>query len=283
MIPAWVVPLLRCPVCRDGMLDQGAEVVRCSSCERTYPCEPVARLVPADAPLFLPHRVGTRERIEGRLAQFEASGWIGDAMIREVAPGAAVLSVGEGCGEMLVRLATSFPRLNFVGVDISRDRVEIATALKEQRSLDNAWFCVADATCLPFAPGAFEVGYIRGVLHVLPSPEAALGELRRVLRTRLLVDRLANRPFFALWSWLLQQYENVRAAFQHRPSDRGIWQSVVETLQTGTYWPLWRYRVWFRQDRSARILATTLLIWERPRHIPVLGWLGIAGSIDVQL
>ena len=283
MIPRWVLPLLRCPVCREGALRPADTAVRCGSCARTYPCDTVARLVPADSPLWLAHRIGTRAQVDARLAQLEASGWIGDAMIRDVRPGATVLSVGEGCGEMLVRLATRFPRVYFVGTDISRDRVEMATALKDQRALENAWFCVADAMCLPFAAGAFEVGYVRGVLHVLPSPEAALTELRRVLRTRLLVDRLANRPFFALWSWLLQQFENVRAMLQHRPSDRGIWQSVVETLQTGTYRPLWRYRAWFRQDRSARVRATSLLIWERPRHIPVLGWLGIAGSIDVRL
>jgi ubiquinone/menaquinone biosynthesis C-methylase UbiE len=227
--------------------------------------------------------MGTRAQVEARLSQLESTGWIGDEMIRHLPAGSAVLSVGEGCGEMLVRLASAFPRVKFVGTDISRDRVEMATALKQDRGLDNAWFCVADATCLPFGADAFEAGYVRGVLHVLPSPEAALLELRRVLRSRLLVDRLANRPFFAIWSWLLQQFENVRAVMQHRPSDHGIWQSVLETLQTGTYWPLWRYRVWFQQDRSARVRAKSLLIWERPRHLPVIGWVGIAGSIDVHL
>src|SRR5207244_1940542 len=183
-----------------------------------------------------------------------------------VPAGAVVLSVGEGFGEMLVRLATRYPDRCFVGTDLSAARVEKASELVQQRRLANAWVCVADATNLPFAPHAFEVGYTRGVLHILPDPLLALEEMRRVLRTRLLVDRLANRPFFAVWFWLLQRYENVRALIQRRPADPGIWESVVETLEAGTYWPLWRYRRWFRQDRSATVHATSFLIWERSTH-----------------
>jgi ubiquinone/menaquinone biosynthesis C-methylase UbiE len=240
-------------------------------------------LTPNAPAAWLPHRDRTFGQMEDQIAQIDRRGWIGDAMIASLPPGVAVLSVGEGFGEMLVRLATRYPDRYFVGTDLSAERVGKAIELVRKRGVANAWLCVADATNLPFAPDAFEAGYIRGVLHILPEPLPALAEMRRVLRTRLLVDRLANRPFFALWFWLLQRYENVRALIQRRPADPAIWQSVVETLATGTYWPLWRYRRWFREDRGATVRASTFLIWERPTHRPIIGWLGTGGAIDVRL
>ena len=282
-VPAWVLPHLRCPRCSTGELRARDAALRCESCAAEFPCDGVPRLIKGDARAWNPHRTPSRARIDEHLRHLEATGWIGDAMIDGVPAGDLVLSVGEGCGEMLVRLATRRPDRYFVGTDISVDRVANATELAARRGLRNVWFCVADATRLPFAAHAFEAGYTRGVLHVLPDPESALAEMRRVLRSRLLVDRLANRPFFALWFWLLQRYENLRARVQRRAPDPGIWQSVVETLETGTYRPLWRYRAWFRRDRAARVRATSLFIWETPTHRPVLGWLGIGGAIDVRL
>jgi len=43
------------------------------------------------------------------MAQLDRRGWIGDAMHESLAPGATVLSVGEGFGELLVRLAGRLP------------------------------------------------------------------------------------------------------------------------------------------------------------------------------
>jgi SAM-dependent methyltransferase len=240
-------------------------------------------LAPNGPARWIPNRIRTLAQTEEQGRLIERRGWIGDDMIAALPQGAVVLSVGEGFGEMLVRLAARRPDCRFVGTDLSADRVERAMQLAEKCRLDNVWFCVADATNLPFANRTFEAGYTRGVLHILPEPLVALGELRRVLRARLLVDRLANRPFFALWFWLLQRYENVRALLQGRPADRGIWQSVVETLESGTYWPLWRYQRWFRQDRRATVRATSLLIWERGTHRPIIGWIGVGGAIDVDL
>lgn len=282
-LPPWVVPLLQCPACRDGALRERASAAQCERCGRQFPTEGMAILTPVAPAAWNPKRDRTLAQMEQQITQIERRGWIGDAMIAGVPPGAAVLSVGEGFGEMLVRLAARYPDRYFVGTDLSAARVRKAIELVRKRGVGNAWLCVADATNLPFVPRAFEAGYTRGVLHILPDPLAALTELRRVLRTRLLVDRLANRPFFALWFWLLQRYENVRARIQRRPADPGIWEGVLETLETGTYWPLWRYRRWFREDRRATVRATSFLIWERPTHRPIIGWLGTGGAIDVRL
>lgn len=282
-LPAWVVPLLQCPACRAGTFRECGNVAQCGRCGWQAATDGTPILAPDGPAPWIPKRDRTLAQMEDQVALIERRGWIGDSMVAALPRGTVVLSVGEGFGEMLVRLAMRHVDCFFVGTDLSAHRVGRAIALADRRGVRNAWFCVADAANLPFAAGAFEVGYTRGVLHILPDPVPALTELRRVLRARLLVDRLANRPFFALWFWLLQRYENVRALFQRRPADPGIWESVVETLETGTYWPLWRYRRWFRQDRRAIVRATSFLIWERASHRPIIGWLGVGGAIDVRL
>lgn len=47
---------------------------------------------------------------------------------------------------------------------------------------DNLSFEVADAMALPYGDGAFDVVIIANALHVMPEPEKALLEIRRVLK-----------------------------------------------------------------------------------------------------
>lgn len=46
----------------------------------------------------------------------------------------------------------------------------------------NLRFEVADATALPYEDNSFDVVLIANALHVMPNPEKALEEIRRVLR-----------------------------------------------------------------------------------------------------
>jgi ubiquinone/menaquinone biosynthesis C-methylase UbiE len=46
----------------------------------------------------------------------------------------------------------------------------------------NLTFEVADAMNLPYADGSFDAVLIANALHIVPDPEKALGEIRRVLR-----------------------------------------------------------------------------------------------------
>jgi SAM-dependent methyltransferase len=208
--------------------------------------------------------------------------WIGDRWINELPDGSICLSVGEGYGDIALRVARRRPGLRVVATDLSAGRLAHARDLQRRLGIDNVWFAVADLTNLPFVDGAFDAGYARGVLHIVPDPASAVRELGRVLRRRLFVDQLANRPFFVLWFWLLQRVEVLRAWAQGRAPNRGIWQDVVNTLAGGgTYRTLWGYRRWFHGARRTRLRANCLFIWETERHRPVLGWMGYAGGIDV--
>jgi SAM-dependent methyltransferase len=280
-VPGWVVPLLRCPRCRGPLEPRTA--LTCLACGTSYPLEPAPLLVRDPAALRGWGAPVADEILERRCAEFRARSWIGDAMIDGLEPGVPVLSVAEGHGEMTLRLAARRPDVRFVGSDFAPERVAWAQGAARRRGLDNVWFCVADATSLPFADAAFPVGYARGLLQVFRDPAPAIAELRRVLRTRLLVDQLGNRPFLVLWFWLFQQVEHVRARVHGRAPNRRIWAEIQETLPAlGAYWPLWRYRRWFHDAREARVLANTLFVWETGRHRPILGWLGYGGAIDVR-
>jgi SAM-dependent methyltransferase len=210
--------------------------------------------------------------------------WVGDSLVEDLPEASTCLSVGEGYGQIALRIAQHRPDLRVIAIDLSLVRLAHARVLQRRLGIENVWFGVADVTNLPFVDGAFEAGYARGVLHIVPDPRSAVHELRRVLRSRLFVDQLANRPFFALWFWLLQRYENLRARLQRRPPERGIWQDVVDTTSgPGTYRSLWGYRRWFAGARKTRVRANCLFIWETGRHRPILGWTGYAGGIDVWL
>lgn len=208
--------------------------------------------------------------------------WIGDDMIARLPTGSVVLSVGEGYGELALRLAERHPELYFIGSDLAPERIEWASIMRERCGLENVWFCVADATRLPFVDEAFEAGYARGLLQ-FHDHVSAITELRRVLRARLIVDQLGNRPFFAMWFWLFQRYEHLRARLRGQAPNTRIWGEVEETLaKSVTYWPLPRYRRWFAWARQVRVRANCVFVWETGRHHPVLGWLGYAGALDVR-
>jgi ubiquinone/menaquinone biosynthesis C-methylase UbiE len=211
--------------------------------------------------------------------------WIGDSFIDGLPAGATCLSVGEGWGDIALRAALRRPDIQIVAVDLSDSRMAHAREVQRRLGVGNVWFAVADVMSLPFVDDAFDAGYARGVLHIVPDPTAAVAELTRVLRQRLLVDQLANRPFFALWFWLLQRYEVGRAWAQGRPPDRAIWQGTADTIARSgrSYRSLRGYRRWFSSARQTRVCANSVFIWETPRHQPILGWAGCAGAIDVWL
>ena len=57
----------------------------------------------------------------------------------------------------------------------------IETALKAKNP-ENLSFEVADATSLRFEDNSFDVVVIANALHIIPNPEKALAEIRRVLK-----------------------------------------------------------------------------------------------------
>ena len=97
-------------------------------------------------------------------------------------PGQRALDVGCGPGSISVGLAEAIAPGELRGIDTEPSQVDLATRAAADRKLTNAEFSVADVRAMPFADGSFDVVHCGDLLAFIPDTEAALGEIRRVLK-----------------------------------------------------------------------------------------------------
>jgi ubiquinone/menaquinone biosynthesis C-methylase UbiE len=88
-----------------------------------------------------------------------------------------VLELACGTGQLTFRLAESAGR--WEATDFSERMV--AEAVKHPHS-QNLRFTVRDATNLPYPDHSFDAVLIANALHIMPEPDKALYEIRRVLK-----------------------------------------------------------------------------------------------------
>lgn len=88
-----------------------------------------------------------------------------------------VLELACGTGILSVQLAGNVKMLE--ATDFSEEMIKQA---KQKCHSSRLHFSVQDATALPYAPETFDVVIISNALHIMPSPEKALAEIRRVLK-----------------------------------------------------------------------------------------------------
>jgi ubiquinone/menaquinone biosynthesis C-methylase UbiE len=104
--------------------------------------------------------------------------------LRALAPGMRVLDAGCGPGAITLGLARSVsPRGSCVGVDREPSQIVLAHEAAARAGLSGVAFEVASIYDLPFADGSFDGVLSHAVFEHLARPAAALGELRRVLRS----------------------------------------------------------------------------------------------------
>ena len=96
--------------------------------------------------------------------------------------GARALDGGCGSGAMARLLAAHHPAAEVVGIDLNPDYVIYARDRAAREGLRNLTFETGDLQALPLADASFDVVWSQNVLFFLPRPDAAVGELRRVLR-----------------------------------------------------------------------------------------------------
>ena len=97
--------------------------------------------------------------------------------IGEVAQGKDVLELATGPGMIARHIATS--AASVTATDFAPKMIETARKAKNPENLS---FEVADATSLRFEDKSFDVVVIANALHIIPNPEKALAEIRRVLK-----------------------------------------------------------------------------------------------------
>ena len=113
-------------------------------------------------------------------------------MVAAAGEGRPATVLDAGCGEGVVTewLRDGLPGARVVGVDASNDALREAS-----ERVPEASFEPGDVQALPFADGSFDLVVCTEVLEHVADPRAALVELRRVSRGRVVVT-VPHEPFF---------------------------------------------------------------------------------------
>lgn len=99
-------------------------------------------------------------------------------MKRTLSRNMTILELACGTGLLSVQLAGSVKMLE--ATDFSEDMIKQARAKAHSSRLH---FSVQDATALPYASETFDAVIISNALHIMPNPEKALSEIRRVMKS----------------------------------------------------------------------------------------------------
>ena len=98
-------------------------------------------------------------------------------LIRPVVKARTVLELAAGTGliaKNIVRAANH--------IEVTDASEEMITEAKRNNRSAKLHFSVWDMFCLPYADKSFDVVIVSNALHIVPQPEKALAEIRRVLK-----------------------------------------------------------------------------------------------------
>ena len=98
-------------------------------------------------------------------------------LLRPVVRRKTVLELATGTGLIAKHIVNAAAHIE--ATDASAEM--IAEAKRDNRST-KLHFSVQDMFCLPYANGSFDVVIVSNALHIVPHPEKALAEIRRVLK-----------------------------------------------------------------------------------------------------
>jgi len=129
-----------------------------------------------------PHPFITRERLSELL---------------EPRPGERLLEVGPGTGYYSLPVAGRLaPGGSLDILDVQQEMLDHTLRRASEAGIENIAATLADARELPFDDGSFDGAYLVTVLGEIPDQDAALRELRRVVRPggRIVVGELFGDP-----------------------------------------------------------------------------------------
>ena len=99
------------------------------------------------------------------------------ALIRPVVKAKTVLELATGTGLIAKHIVNAAAHIE--ATDAS---AEMITEAKRGNRSAKLHFSVQDMFCLPYADGSFDAVIVSNALHIVPQPEKALREIRRVLK-----------------------------------------------------------------------------------------------------
>jgi ubiquinone/menaquinone biosynthesis C-methylase UbiE len=142
-----------------------------------------------------PHPFITRERLRETL---------------EPQPGERVLEIGPGTGYYTLELAEWVrPDGEVEILDIQQEMLDHTTQRAGERGISNVRATRGDAQALPYDDDSFDAAILTSTLGEIPDQDAALGEVRRVLKPggRLIVGELFGDPHMVTLGSLRQRGE----------------------------------------------------------------------------
>ena len=114
-----------------------------------------------------------------------------------VCRGWSCLEVGCGNGAAALLVAQTYG-VRVVGVDIDPEQIAVARDRAGDRT--DVLFTTADATCLPFGDGQFDIVATNKTTHHVPQWLSAIAEMRRVLKPQgYLVYADLKAPSWLAW------------------------------------------------------------------------------------
>jgi ubiquinone/menaquinone biosynthesis C-methylase UbiE len=116
--------------------------------------------------------------------------------VLEPEPGERVLEVGPGTGHYTFDVAQALDGGRLDAFDIQQEMLDLVMRRAGERGIANIAPARGDARELSYPDGTFDAAYLVTVLGEVPDQDAALRELRRVLRPggRLVVGEIFGDP-----------------------------------------------------------------------------------------
>ena len=149
-------------------------------------------------------------------------------------PGERVLEIGPGTGYYTLDMAGWLGPGGTVEIfDIQQEFLDHVMRRAARRGIENISPTLGDATELPFEDESVDAVVLTAVLGEIPDPDAALREIRRVLRPggRLVVGELFGDPHFTTLASLRRRGAAAGLALEERS---GNWLAYFARLSPST-------------------------------------------------
>ena len=127
------------------------------------------------------YAMGYSEEFLRMLARRNAEG-VAFHLLPHLRPGMKLLDFGCGPGTISVGLAKAVAPGELHGIDLEATQIDMARAAADAGGHGNASFRTGDVTRLPFEDETFDVAHCHAVLMHVPDLDAALAEVKRVLK-----------------------------------------------------------------------------------------------------
>jgi ubiquinone/menaquinone biosynthesis C-methylase UbiE len=134
-------------------------------------------------------------------------------------PGERVLEVGPGTGYYTLDVAEQIaPDGTLDILDLQQEMLDHTMRRASERRITNIVPTQGDAVALPYPDSTFDAAYMTVTLGEIPDQDAALRELRRVLKPggRLVVGEIFGDPHMVTFSSLRARAEEAELRFEQR-------------------------------------------------------------------